>query len=194
MLDAGQGDGFRHGVRQNDALLWKKCLGGGPPWRSSDRSADDRGVGEAWGCREMSHYGPKAWPLGALTWGEIPMRASFRLIAAAVFLTVASSAFTQTCEITGNVPASLSGVICSVTTSVHGGDAPVNQLTIIVTREMAFALRAKTPDADNVMLALLDRWMTDRGVRVARVEAFYGRAHLATAKTRVFGAPRVEYH
>ena len=27
-----------------------------------------------------------------------------------------------------------------------------------------------------------------------RVEAFYGRAHLATAKTRVFGTPRVEYH
>ena len=86
------------------------------------------------------------------------------------------------------------GSICSVATSVHGGDAPVNQLTIIVTREMAFALRAKTLDADNLMLALLDRWMTDRGVRVARVEAFYGRTHLATAKTRVFGAPRVEYH
>ena len=85
-------------------------------------------------------------------------------------------------------------VICGVATSVHGGDAPVNQLTIIVTREMAFALRARSPDADNVMLALLDRWMTDHGVRVARVEAFYGRTHLATAKTRVFGAPRVEYH
>ena len=154
MLDAGQGDGFRHGVRQNDVLLWKKCLGGGPPWCSSGRSADDRGVGEAWGCREMSHYGPKAWPLGALTWGEIPMRASFRLIAAAVFLTVASSAFTQTCEITGNVPASISGVICSVATSVHGGDAPVNQLTIIVTREMAFALRAKTPDAGRRTLTM----------------------------------------
>ena len=74
-----------------------------------------------------------------------PMRASVRLIAAAVLLTVASSAFTQTCEITGNVPASIGGLICSVATSVHGGDAPVNQLTIIVTREMAFALRAKTP-------------------------------------------------
>ena len=65
-------------------------------------------------------------------------------------------------EITGNVPASIRGVICSVATSVHGGDAPVNQLTIIVTREMAFALRAKTPDADNLMLALLNRWMTDQ--------------------------------
>jgi len=122
------------------------------------------------------------------------MRASVRLIAAVVLLAVASSAFSQACEITGNVPASIRGVICGVATSVHGGDAPVNQLTIIVTREMAFALRAKSPDADNLMLALLNRWMTDRGVQVARVEAFYGRTHLATAKTRVFGAPRVEYH
>ena len=122
------------------------------------------------------------------------MRALIRLMTATVLLTVALPAFAQTCEITGNVPASIRGVICGMATSVHGGDAPVNQLTIIVTREMAFALRAKAPDADNLMLALLDRWMTDRGIRVARVEAFYGRTHLATAETRVFGAPRVEYH
>ena len=122
------------------------------------------------------------------------MRASIRLMAATVLLTIALPAFAQTCEITGNVPASITRVICGMATSVHGGDAPVNQLTIIVTREMAFALRAKAPDADNLMLALLDRWMTDRGIRVARVEAFYGRTHLATAETRMFGAPRVEYH
>ncbi len=122
------------------------------------------------------------------------MRALVRLVAAALLLAAPSLALAQTCEITGNVPASLRSVICGVATSVHGSDAPVNQLTIIVTREMAFALRARSPDADNLMLALLNRWMTDRGVRVARVEAFYGRTHLATAKTRVFGAPRVEYH
>ena len=121
------------------------------------------------------------------------MRILASLIAATVLLVATSSAFAQSCEITGNVPASIRSVICGVATSVHGGEAPVNQLTIIVTREMAFALRAKTPDADNLMLALLDRWMTDRGVRVARIEAFYGRTHLATVKTRAFGAPRVEY-
>ena len=85
-------------------------------------------------------------------------------------------------------------MICGAATSVHGGDAPVNQLTIMVTHKVAFSLRAKTPDAEDFMLTLLNRWMTDHGVRVARVEAFYGRAHLATAKTRIFGAPRVEYH
>ena len=122
------------------------------------------------------------------------MRALVRLAAAALLFVAPSLAFAQTCEITGSVPASVRSVICGVATSVHGGDAPVNQLTIMVTREMAFALRARSPDADNLMLALLNRWMTNRGVRVARVEAFYGRTHLATAKTRVFGAPRVEYH
>ena len=122
------------------------------------------------------------------------MRASVCFVAAAVLLTVASPAFARSCEITGNVPVSIRGVICGVATSVHGGDAPVNQLTIMVTREVAFALRAKTPDAEDFMLTLLNRWMTERVARVARVEAFYGRAHLATAETRVFGAPRVEYH
>ena len=36
------------------------------------------------------------------------------------------------------------------------------------------------------MLTLLDRWMTDRNVRVARVDVVYAWAHLATAQTRVF--------
>ena len=82
------------------------------------------------------------------------MRTSVRLVAAAVLLMVSLPAFAQTCEITGNVPASIRGVICGIATSVHGGDAPVNQLTIIVTREVAFALRAKRPDVEDFMLAL----------------------------------------
>ena len=122
------------------------------------------------------------------------MRTLVRLGAAALLFLAPSLAFAQTCETTGNVPASLRSVICGVATSVHGGDAPVNELTIIVTREIAFALREQSLDANNLMLALLNRWMTDRGVRVARVEAFYGHTHLATAKTRGLGAPRVEYH
>ena len=100
----------------------------------------------------------------------------------------------QSCEITGKVPRSIRENICAVATSVHGGDAPVNQLTLMLTREVAYAIRARTPDADNFMLTLLDRWMTDRGVSVARVEVFYGRAHIATAETHMFSTPSVTYH
>ena len=111
-----------------------------------------------------------------------------------MMLLVSTSAFAQTCEITGNVPASIREGVCSVATSVHGGEPPVNQLTLIVTREVAYTIAAETPDARDFMLTLLDRWMTDRNVRVARVEVFYGRAHLATAETRVFRGPSVEFH
>ena len=109
-------------------------------------------------------------------------------------LMLSTSAFPQACEITGTVPASIRGAICSVATSVHGGEPPVNQLTLIVTREVAYTIAADTVDARDFMLTLLDRWMTDPNVRVARVEVFYGRAHLATAETRVFGGPTVEFH
>ena len=109
-------------------------------------------------------------------------------------LMLSTSAFAQTCEITGTVPASIRGAICSVATSVHGGEPPVNQLTLMVTREVAYTIAAETPDARDFMLTLLDRWLADRKVRVARIEVFYGRAHLATAETRVFGRPIVEFH
>ena len=111
-----------------------------------------------------------------------------------LMLSASTPGLAQTCEITGTVSASIRGAICGVATSVHGGEPPVNQLTLIVTREVAFTISAETPDARDFMLTLLDRWMTDRNVRVARVEVFYGRAHLATAQTRVFGGPTVEFH
>ena len=85
--------------------------------------------------------------------------------------------------------------ICSIATSVHGGDAPVNALTILVTQEVAYAVRAQVPDADNMLLTLLDTWMTQRDVLVARIEVYYGRAHLATARSGgVFSGPSVKYH
>lgn len=116
----------------------------------------------------------------------------------AMALTVFPTSADASCEITGRVPSSIRSAICRVATSVHGGEAPVNQLTLIVTREIAREISAETPDARDFMLTLLDRWMTDRPsslrLRVARVEVFYGRAHLATAKTRVFGNPTVEFH
>ena len=92
------------------------------------------------------------------------MYLSVRFVAAAEYFALASSAFAQTCEVIGNVLASTRGEICGVATSVHGGESPANQLTIIGTRAVAFALCAKTPDAEDFMLTLLNRWMTDCGV------------------------------
>ena len=92
------------------------------------------------------------------------------------------------------MPQAIRTAICGVATSVYGGDEPVNALTLIVRRDVATTIAARTPDARDFMLTLLDRWMTDRNVRVARVEVFYGRAHLAAAETRVFGGPTVEFH
>ena len=92
------------------------------------------------------------------------------------------------------MPQAIRAVVCGIATSVHGGDPPVNALTIMATLPVATAIRVKTPDAENALLTLLDSWITQRGVRVARLEVFYGRAHLATASTGVFGAPTVEFH
>ncbi len=41
---------------------------------------------------------------------------------------------------------------------------------LIVTREVAFTIAAETPDARNLLLTLLHRWMTARNVGVAHVE------------------------
>ena len=98
------------------------------------------------------------------------------------------------CDITGNVPDVLRPLLCTVATSVHGGDAPVNQLTVTVDRDIADAIRARMSEAENMLLNMLDAWMTQRGVRVASVEVFYGRAHLATVETHVWRAPSVTFH
>ena len=99
----------------------------------------------------------------------------------------------QSCDIDGNVPARIQKSICKVATSVHGGGAPVNQLTVMFRKAPAYNIAAETPEAKNMMLTLLNVWKTDRKVRVARVEAYYGRARLAVAKTRAFGSPTVEF-
>ena len=109
-------------------------------------------------------------------------------------LSASTPGLAQTCEITGTVPASIRGVVCVVATSVHGGESPGNELTLVVTREFAFLVTAQTPVARDFILTLLDRWMTDRNVRVARVEVYYGRAHLATARPRVLSGPLIEFH
>ena len=87
---------------------------------------------------------------------------------------VAFSAATQSarsCDITGNIPTKIRDVICQVATSVDGGDAPVNQLTLVLQRAPAAAVGTKSIDAKDFLLTLLDTWMTGRGVRVARIEA-----------------------
>ena len=109
-----------------------------------------------------------------------------------VFIGLAIPAYP--CDITGTVPADIRGVICKVATSVHGGGAPVNQLTLILKEDVAAAVSAKGLSAKDFMLTLLRSWKNGRGVRVARVEAHYGQVHLATAKTNARGEPTVEFH
>ena len=110
-----------------------------------------------------------------------------------MFVLTAARALAQ-CDITGNVPAQLRAPICGIATSAHGGDAPVNQLTLIVSVSVATAVRLETPVAESALLDLLAAWKRLRGVRVARLEVFYGRAHLATARTHVIRPDSVEFH
>ena len=118
-----------------------------------------------------------------------------RLIPLVVLLTLVSGAsYAQTCEVTGNVPTELRKPICAVATSVHGGGAPVNQLTVMFRRQLANEVASETLDAKNMLLQLLGAWTRTRGVRVARVEVFYEKVHLATVKTSVFGRPSVTFH
>ena len=100
----------------------------------------------------------------------------------------------QECKITGTVPPKIREVICKVATSVHGGEAPVNQLTVMLKRAPAAAVATKNLDAKNFMLTLLNSWMTGRKAQVARVEAHYQRVHLATAKTNAWSEPSVIFH
>ena len=103
------------------------------------------------------------------------------------------TAFAQPCEITGTVPAKIRANICDVVTGAHGGGEPVNQLTVSLKRAPAAAFWAKTPEARDFMLTLLNTWMTGRNVRVARVEAYFGRARIAVAETRAWDQPRVTF-
>lgn len=98
------------------------------------------------------------------------------------------------CEVTGTVPKNIKEVICKVATSVHGGKSPVNQLTIVLKRAPAATVATKSIDAKDFLLTLLNSWKEGRKVKVARVEAYYNRVHLATAKTNVFSPPSVTFH
>ncbi|MCY4059459.1 MAG: hypothetical protein OXG44_15830 [Gammaproteobacteria bacterium] len=125
---------------------------------------------------------------------ETALRQRAALDARGEAVAAAAAAAAQGCEITGTVPQNLRGAICNLATSVHGGGEPVNELTVILRLEVATLVRLQSPDAEDAMLNILDAWMNGRNVRVARATFYYGRAHLATAQTRVFGAPDVEYH
>ena len=109
-------------------------------------------------------------------------------------LLAGSAQVARPCDATGKIPSELQGPLCGIATSVHGGDAPVNQLTVILKRSVANEVAAKTLDGKNMLLQLLGSWTRTRGVRVARVEVFYGRVHIATVKTRAFGAPSITFH
>ena len=114
------------------------------------------------------------------------------LLGVLTFLT--GSAFAQQCPISGTVPDNIRRNICDVAQSVNGGDAPVNQLTVVLKRAPALAVAAGNLDARDFMMALLNSWMSGRGVEVARVEAYStGQSRIAVAETRIFGAPRVTF-
>ena len=122
------------------------------------------------------------------------MRTAVIFAAVAAVLSIVSTSAAQTCEITGRVPSVIRSNICLIATSVHGGDEPNNTLTIMVTQAVAYAIRAQVPDSDAMLLTLLNTWMTQRDVIVARIEVYYGRVHLATARPTIFSGPTVEYH
>ena len=119
----------------------------------------------------------------------------FRITLLAATLFALSSATTlNACDITGNVPSNIRKIICQVATSVDGGDEPVNRLTLMLKRSIAEEVSSKSMDAKNFMLSILTAWKNGRNVKVARVDAFYQRVHLATAKTNVFSDDSVEFH
>ena len=95
----------------------------------------------------------------------------------------------------GTYPPVLWPLLCDFATSVHGGEGPVNALTVMVEdADIARAIRSGSPEAENLLLNMLNAWMVQRGVRVAQVDIFYGRAHIATAETHVWRAPSVTFH
>ena len=117
------------------------------------------------------------------------------LLALLLLLTVSTAVLPgQNCDITGTVPSEIKAVLCKTATSVHGGGAPVNQLTIMLRRSYATIISTKNMDAKNFMLTLLGAWKRGRKVKVARVEAYHGRAHLATAKTSAWSDDAVTFH
>ena len=110
-----------------------------------------------------------------------------------VTLTPSTDLFAQSCEITGTVPKKIRDSICGVAESVHGGTAPTNILTIAMKRAPAAAFSTRSPDAKDMALTLLNAWKTGRGVKVAEVHFYRGRARLAVAETTVFSGDVVKF-
>ena len=100
----------------------------------------------------------------------------------------------QPCDITGNVPQVLWPLLCDFATSVHGGEGPVNALTVMVEdTDIAYAIRSGSPEAENMLLNLLvagghHPGATGRGGRLAR-RVRLARADLQGTE-RPSGSPR----
>ena len=86
------------------------------------------------------------------------------------------------CEITGDVATPIKEHICVIATSVHG-DPKNLTLTLMVTRDVAQEIRAETLDAEEMLLNLLGAWKYQHDLVVGIVDVYYGKVHLATAKT-----------
>ena len=53
----------------------------------------------------------------------------------------------------------------------------------MVTRDIAMEIRAETLDAEEMLLNLLGAWKYQHDLVVGIVDVYYGKVHLATAKT-----------
>ena len=93
---------------------------------------------------------------------------------------------------TGTVAKPIKEHICLIATSVHGNPDSYT-LTLIVTRETALEIRAETLDAEEMLLALLGAWKYQHELSGGIVRVYYGKVHLATAKTTLLSGDRVEF-
>ena len=118
-------------------------------------------------------------------------------IAALTFALVLSafvaSAQEQTCKVSGTVPELIKKYTCPMATAIHG-NTKRRTLSLRVNREMAKEFRSESVDAEEFLLRVLDVWKNQKkNNRIGWVKVYYGRVHLATARTRAGKRDVVEF-
>ena len=99
----------------------------------------------------------------------------------------------QECKVSGTVPDVIKKHTCFMATSIHG-DVKLKVLTYRVKREVAREFRSESVDAEELLLTILNSWkMQKKNNRVGFVKVYYGRVHLATARTRFGRSDVVEF-
>ena len=119
-------------------------------------------------------------------------------ILAVVAIIVGSFAFVaspqeQKCKVTGWVPETIKKHACFMATTIHG-DTELRTLTFRVNREAAKEFRSESVDAEEMLLTILNVWKNQKkNDRIGFVKIYYGRVHLATARTRFGRSDIVEF-